>query len=479
MTRAVDLTPFDHDDRRYRIRNLGAVYHCRFKHTGNLDDMDNALMNFMAANVPNPKTYLRSTTVMCGLSGSYFERFEESNDPRHLDKAIEWATKAVKFMPNNRPGKPQIFARLSIYHIVRFSRHRVVHDLDKAVAATIKAVTMVPQDADELPLLLCLMANCYHYRSQALGHIKDLDSALDCIREAHCICDKRPEGVPPYYPRLLRQEALINRCLFQHDEDPERINQAIECQTRAISLTSAPRGGLDDPKMLASLALFYLARSKHLDDLTDYDRATQLLNQAVASKEHHDSLTLSLIGDAYMGKFKYLPHIRDLDLAISYLKQSLPICSLPIEKLQVMLNLGECYMLRGQHSQDQSSSENARQYFQMATKCDIPSSIVEFQAHAAVKWWKSCADLPLLERMHASRKVVEYMQKNVRLEITIGQQFQLASRSKGQSGDVLQGVAAVAIEAQKYNDALEWCEQGRSTVWSKALQLRVLSDDLR
>jgi tetratricopeptide (TPR) repeat protein len=423
--RALLLTPDRHPDKPSLLKNLGDSHHCRFEQLGELEDLSIAFQSHSEAVEGTPNMHPDRPGRLSSLGRSHRTRFERLGDLTDLDFAVEYQRQAVLHTPDGHPDKPNWLGDLGKSHRTRFRRLGELADLSIAIDYQSQAVSLMPDEQPEKPGLLDSLGSSYHSRFECLGQISDIDIA-------------------------------------------------IKCQGHAVSL--APDGQPDKPGLLNNLGNSHQSRFYRLGDLVDLDVAFQCQNKAASlTPDRHPDRPglLNNLGNTYHGRFQRLGTLEDLDTAIEY--QSEAVSSTPDghpDKTRWLSNLGESYKARFQHLGEPVDIHQSIDCFKIAAQS---SQGHPFMRLTASRIWAQLSSLHLTSTsLEAYQQVMTLVPQVVWLGSTVNRRYEhIASIN-----DVAVEAAAVAIQFQMYDLAIEWLEEGRSIVWKQLLQLRTPLDEL-
>ncbi|KAB5588324.1 aromatic di-alanine and TPR containing protein [Ceratobasidium theobromae] len=424
-THAVSLTPEGHTDRPSWLNNLGNTHLHRFEQLGTVEDIDNAIECQTRAVSLTPEGHRHMPIQLSNLGNAYSCRFEQLGRVEDIDRAIKCQTDATSLTPESHPQRPSWLNNLGNAHFRRFQRLNRVEDLDKAIKCFSHAVSLTPEGHPRIHSLLNGLGNAHRSRFERLGRVEDIDDAIKCLTRAASLT---PKGNPLRPARLTNLGgAHIRR--FEQLRSVEDINNAIKFQALAVSLT--PQGHPDMPSRLNNLGIAHWCQFEQLGRLEDMDNTIEFQTRAVSlSPEGHPHMPdqLNNLGGAHHSRFNRLGRVEDMACAIKYFKKS---------------------------SQTSTGSPSLR-------------------FRAACNWARLASGFDNSDHLVAYRTAMNLVPELIWLGETIGQRYTNVQII----GDTTLKAAAAAIDAQEFDLALEWLEQGRSIVWNQVLQLRNPFDEL-
>ncbi|KAB5591217.1 aromatic di-alanine and TPR containing protein [Ceratobasidium theobromae] len=468
-TRIVSVTPEGHVFKSGRLNDLGQAHFSRFERLGKVEDLDQAIRIFNLSNFHD------CDPVSFGnLGATHLRRFECLGSLGDLDKAAEYLGRAVSLTPGHSVDMPAWLNNLGIIHQSRFERLGEIRDIDKAIEFKSRAVSLAPKDHEDIPGWLSNLGNAHLSRFKRLGNVSDVHRAVECHSRAVSLV---PES-HPHFPDLLGNLGFAHQHRFERFGKLEYVDKAIECMSRAVSL--APEDHPNFPMWLSNLGNAYGSRLEHTkkqdggSNPEDADKAIECHTRAVSltPKGHADMPDrLNNLGTAHQRRFQRFGKVEDIDKAIESGARAVSLA--PQNHAHIpswLFNLGRAYSFRYEVLGDLHARGCSVRSYREAALAAVGAPRPRF--HAACMWAGIAPDVP--ERLTAYQTAMDLIPHIVWLGTTINQRY-LDVQS---IGDRTLEAAAVAIGAGKYDLALEWLEQGRSIVWGQTLQLRTPFDDL-
>ncbi|CAE6438435.1 unnamed protein product [Rhizoctonia solani] len=418
-TRAVAITPGNHPRLPARLSDLSNRFENKFQRLADINDINTALEYASRAVVLTAEGHANLPTLLSSLGAVYLSRFDRLNDLTDIDKSIEHKARAVELTSKGNPELPSRLDSLGISYFGRFHRLGELEDLNKAVEYEEQAIRLTPNDHPDLAQWLHNMGNSYGSRFHHLGRLEDLGRTIECASRSVALTS---EG-HAYLPFYLKNLGAARERRFKILGDLSDINEAVESKTRAVKL--APEGHAYLPSWLCSLGVAHEERFKRLDTLDDLNKAVDYKAQAVRlTPDTHANLPIWLfqLGSARVTQFHCLGN------------------------LSLIADAVEC--------------------FQKASACSVGHP--RFLLDAARSWGGYATKYSISDPVKAYRVALDILPRLIWFGSAVDKRYEDLRLVKGLAVEA----AAAAIGLLRYEQALEWLEEGRSIVWNQMLQLR-------
>ncbi|KAG8859271.1 hypothetical protein FRB91_008452 [Serendipita sp. 411] len=511
----VGLAADDDPDKSSRLYDLGTSLLTRFQRLGNVDDIDNAIMQLQAATNLTPDDHPDKPTYLNDLGTSLLTRFEHLGNLGDLDESLARLQAGVTLIPDYHPHKPNLLNSLGSSLQVRFKRLGNLGDIDDSITQFEAGINLTPDGHAGRPCLLGNLGNSLRIRFKRLGNLGDLDNSIAQLQAAINL-----PASHPYKPGLLSNIGISFRIRFQRLGNPGDIDNSIASHQEAVHL--ARDGHPDKPKWLSNLGISLRIRFEHLGDLDDIDNSIAQLQASVnLTPDRHPERPgrLNNLGTSLKIRFERLGNLRDVDDSISRLQVAVDLTpdghpdkpkwlnnignSLrmrfqrlgnigdlddSVSRLQAavnlaseghpdtpgwLINLGTSLLTRFQYLHCSRDAEACIAQLSVAASSTVGSPSIRL---TAAKSWIHAAittDHPsLLAACECAVTIIP-------LVAWLGLSIPDRHRHLVQIGTTVRLAAALAISLGEYNKAVEWLEQGRSIVWTQVLQLRTPVDKLR
>ncbi|KAG8718702.1 hypothetical protein FRC08_004609 [Ceratobasidium sp. 394] len=141
--------------------------------------------------------------------------------------------------------------------------------------------------------------------------------------------------------------------------------------------------------------------------------------------------------------------------------------------MAILAGLGECFLDRYRRSHSATDVSESAAYFEQAARSQVGDP--RDRAGAASQW----AVASLKCQPQSSLEAYQYFMSLIPQVVWLGLAAQARYERIADVSKLTLEAATVAIHFQKYEQALEWLDQGRSIVWSQLLQLRQPLDELQ
>lgn len=209
--------------------------------------------------------------------------FRLSDDPAHLDEAIESGEQAAR-----AGGTGICLANLARASRARFALYQRRSDLDRAITAGEAASVHTFEEATDVTTTLSCLADAYQARITLTADGGDIDRGLAVSRRA---VQRTPIGSAEFANRL---ETLGRIQLAVHLKGANIADLDAAIETRAHVVSSTRQDSSRLPNRLNDLGYATMLRFRRLGEAEDLQRATELLEQALAlfpAQNHSDRHT--------------------------------------------------------------------------------------------------------------------------------------------------------------------------------------------
>ncbi|CAE6488349.1 unnamed protein product, partial [Rhizoctonia solani] len=314
-SRALELTPKDHQDLPHRFASLGTCFYDRFQRLGELDDIEKSIKYNTRALNATPSDHPDLPRRLTSLGSSYYDRFQRLGELDDLERVIEYDTRALGLTPNNHPGLPDRLVSLGSSYYDRFHRLGELGDIEKAIEYETRALELTPNDHSDFPERCGSLGQSYYLRFQRMGQLDDIKKS---IKHGTRALDLTPSDHPDL-PRHLACLGSSYYSRFQRLGDLDDIKKSIEYEARALDLT--PSDHPDLPDRLASLGQSYYDQFQRLGELDDIERAIEYKTRAldITPSDHPElSRWVTSLGSSYFIRFQRLGELDDIERSIEY-----------------------------------------------------------------------------------------------------------------------------------------------------------------
>jgi tetratricopeptide (TPR) repeat protein len=447
------------------LANALRARHSRLRDFADLNEAVAVAERAMALPQAGPAERSISST---SLAAALFTRSAETGDPGDLNAAVELCRAAVH-IPNWHAARAISLMTLGMALWLRFDRTGTVDDLNGAIDALFEAAASAPPGHTVRPVMLANLSNAFRARAGLLGSSADLDSAVDTGRSA-------VEAAPVDHPAAPLCLMNLGVALFIRSLETQTtgdLDAAIAAASEAAA-RSTP-GSPNRTEILVNLAGMLRDRGKRRSDADDLDRAVALSREAVALADGAQPMfAMCLLSLSTKLRARYAHSGQDTDLA-----ESMELARQAIDRFTAAgdprlafgwLTLGQLHQRKHAKSRSESDIDAAIQAYR--TAAEFPAAAPMLRTGAARLW----AELALRRQDWAAATEA--------FGVTIAQLPQVAWHGVERDArerrltlwdGLARDSAAAALAAGDPGRAVELLEQGRSVLWSQALQTR---DDL-
>ena len=469
--RAVQLTPDGHADMPSLLNNLGGSLLCRFERTGDLADVTNAISAHQKAVQLTPDGHANMPIRLSNLVGSLSRRFECTGDPTNVANAISALQRAVQLIPDGHADMPGLLNNLGGSLTRRFDYTGDLTDISNAISALQRAVQLTSDGHADMPSQLNNLGNSLLCRFERTGDLTDISNAISAQQRAVQLTSNDHADMPT---RLSNLGGSLSR-RFERTGDLNDISNAISVRQRAVQLT--PGGHAEMRIRLSNLGGSLSRRFERTGDLTDVANAISALERAVQlTPNGHTAMPnhLSTIGGSLLRRFERTGNLNDISNAISALQRAVQLtpdghAGMPSQ----LSNLGASLLRRFERTGDFSDNVAATSSYRQSAIHKFGPPLVRLAA--AQSWAKLSVSHNPSDSLRAYDVAVNLLSQIAGMDRTIQQRHSsLVDISR-----LTATAASAAFAQEEVGKALEWLEQGRCLVWSQLNQLRTPVDDLR
>ncbi|KAG8705134.1 hypothetical protein FRC11_009289, partial [Ceratobasidium sp. 423] len=394
-------------------------YYHRFRHRGNIDDLEKALEHFSRALELTPDGHPDLSLRHANLGVSYSDRFQHRGNIDDLGKALGHFSRGLELTPDGHPHLSDRHANLGVSYSDRFRHRGNIDDLEKALEHHSRALELTPDGHPYLSVRHANLGASYRDRFRHRGNINDLEKALEHFSRA---LELTPDG----HPSLSRRHASLGVSYgdrFHHRGNIDDIEKALEHHYRALELTS--NGHPDLSNRHAELGVSYNDRFRHRGNIDDVEKALEHFSRALElTPDSHPDLSHRHHNRA-LSYFDHYRHTNNLD----HLQQSL-------------------------HS------------FRRASQVEAAPSRQKFRH--ALEWAALASNHSSLMPIEAYRAAIHLLPQFIWLGATTIQRYHHLLTAE----NLAIRAAYAAILHSDFKLALEWLEHGRCVVWNQSLMLR-------
>lgn len=451
---------------------LGTALRVWFEHTGDLAALREAISVGRQAVDATPDTDRYYSGYMAKLAWALHAMFMADGDIEILDQVLPAVRHAHSTLKSTDPHHEAISMTLGTLLHSEYSRTGDLDTLDEVIGLGRSTLMNSPSTGWVLAARLANLGRSLEARYRRTGE-------LDLLREAAQMQRRALEAAPPEHAdRTIYQLNLSGtlRGLFDRTGDPAVLDEAL-----AVALEAAeevPAGNPFRINHLANLGLVHRERYAHTEDVAELDAAESALRMALAevSATHpHRPMVLSLLGTVLHDKSHHSTGLGELDEALEVSRTAL--ATIPDDhplRGTVLSASAELHHTRHQRLDDRAALARAIELFQEAAA--HPTSSMVTRVDAARRWGDIAAAAGLTEvALDGLATAVELLPL-------------LAARSLhrydseywlGRHGGLASDAAALALETNRPDRAVELLELGRTVLITQALETRTDLSELR
>ena len=462
---AAAVIPAGHTDTRLILSGLGNALLDRFHRTGNASDLDGAVSAIRDAAAGTPTDHPSRAASLTTLGVALRERFLRTGDTADLNAAIETGQAAVATAPADHLKLPMMQSLLGMSLLKRFEYMGNTADLDAAINAVRRCLAVTPPDQPARIGRLSDLAYALLTRFELAGDTTDLDTAIAMASEA-------VTTAPPSYAEMA--PTLSGLCLgllrrYEQDEDIHDINAAVEAGRAALD--ASPPGHTAQAGILSNFALASLRRFEHNGSREDLDAAISADRDALACSpagDPHIAGVWSNLGLCLKARFELTGDPGDLEASVDAGQQAITAAAPDAPNLAPFFyNLGGYLRARYEHMADRADLDAAISCWRQASALDTASPKV--RVSAAGLWGTAAAEDGRIHEASEALTLAVHL-----LPLAAWHGLNRASRQQQLTQWIgLAGAAgASAVRDGRPEDAVMLLEQGRSVLWTQALNLR-------
>ena len=396
------------------------------------------------------------------LGNTLLVRGQQTGDVADLTAAVDLGRDAVAELPGGHFLMPLQLMGLGTALWARYERTGATADLHEAIDV-MRAAADRSGDGALRSLMLTNLGSALCARARHLGSTADLDAAVDTARSA---VDSASEATSI---TCLLNFAVALQIRFVEQRRPDDLDAAIEAAGEAVE--RCPQGHPNRAQLLSSLAMMRYNRSQSRPGGDDLDQAVALLREAVAITDPgHASRSMHRLNLASVLRARYDRRGQAED-ATEAVEQSRDAAdAIPPDDPRhalAWLNLG--LVLGKRHDRHRAAPDYDEAVAACRAAVESRSATPMMRSSAALTW-------AFLAARHADwRSAVEaFGVASALLPQAAWHGVERGARERrlDRWDGVATAGAAAALEAGDPDLAVELLEQGRSVLWSQALQTR-------
>jgi tetratricopeptide (TPR) repeat protein len=306
---AVALTPDGHLDLARSLCDLGTMLSSRYRYTGKLEDLEDAITHTQRAVGMTPNNHPDMLGMLNNLGGMRFQQYQRTGRMEDLEASITNAQRVVHFTPDNDSNLAARLNNLGTMLSSRYERTGKIEDLEEAIANAQKAVNATPQD---LAFRLKSWGRGLLHRFERTGKRDDLEEALTKTQRAVKIT---PQGHQDFADMLEQLSRILVR-RFEWTGKTEDLEEAVTYAQRAVDET--PQGHTSLLGMLNNLSITLFRRYERTSKREDLEEAIANARKTVDRASGRGlAAALDWLGSTLLKRYELTRNPKDLDDAIT------------------------------------------------------------------------------------------------------------------------------------------------------------------
>ena len=464
---AVRLTPTDDHRRPDRLFSLSIALATRYDKPGRAPDLAEAVSVSRQAVQATPAAHPERGRYLANLGGMLVRQARQTGSAAYLDDGVATLRLALLGLPPAHPDLDVVLAGLTGALLTKFERTGRLADLDEAIDFGRRSVASSPPGAVTVGGELSNLQFALVLRYGRTGQRADLDEAIEIGHQA----DRR--GAIGRTDRVLIETnmGMALRARFVETQDPEDLREAVALARRVVSHT--PPGSAFRGNALYGLCAALLLQSQAGDQQRGIDEVERVCRAAVAEVPAGDQYHADLAGifsTVLMARFRVGGVPADLDEAIALTRQG--VAAMPRDddphRARMLMRLGTGLRVRFGRTGDPADLHQAVNALEAVV--GNPAADPALQVSAASDWaYLAMEQQDYDGALRAFTAAVRMMPVLAWRGVDRLTREGHLARWPGLAADA----AAAAVAAGRPEQAVELLEQGRSVLWSQALQERV------
>jgi tetratricopeptide (TPR) repeat protein len=305
-------TPTEHKQFANHANNLAVSLGQRFNETGNMDDLDNAILMGQIAFESSSEGHISRAGIASSISSNLRTRFVHSGSPKDGTESILFGRKAVEHADLSCPLRAMCANTLGL----ALSDQVGIETLNESLLWHREALKLTPPGHPDLPMYWNNMCSRLSSRvEEGEGNSQDLDEAINFGRRALNMTSKGPN-----IPMFCNNLASALQCRGeQKGKGLKDLDDAIMLLRKAVALTSEKRPGFR--MYLNNLARALFARSIRKKDRGDGDLRDAIQTWAktveATPSDHRDlAMHKDNLATGLLERYRRERHYYDLDQAL-------------------------------------------------------------------------------------------------------------------------------------------------------------------
>ncbi|KAG0706513.1 CHAT domain-containing protein [Suillus ampliporus] len=282
--KGLSLHLIGHPDRATSLNNLAIGLFFRFERRGNGQDLDEAIVLYREALALLPREGLALHPVghsdrsasLNNLAMGLSLRFKHRGNDQDLDEAIMLQREALALRPVSDPDRSMSFGNLGSLLSTRFKHRGNDQDLDEAIMLQREALALLPDDHPDRPFSLNNLGNHLSTSFGHRGNVPDLNESIESYRCALTLLTQDDPGQSMIHLSLATVYVLFHQAgLDGTGQDTDSLNAAMHHFKAASNVVS---GGLLSRLRASVHWIAHAEQHMHGTELEAYATSMQLLD---------------------------------------------------------------------------------------------------------------------------------------------------------------------------------------------------------
>jgi len=318
LNQAIATNRAPHPELRNWCRGLGHCYRQRYRHRGDLADLDRSVDAFSQVVNQEEKEPADRYENLGNLGTALVDRYQQTGKLPDLEWAIHVLEEAIQYATGAMPQYALLPSNLTIVYLLRFERRGSLTDLDRGIALCERATKFSPMDRKTEIICSNNLASLLLRRYQATGTDSDLERANQILEG-----EMKGTGSEVGAAFLGSNLAVGLRDRYLHTGKRQDLENAISALEEAISQTGERSPDL--ARLYFNLGLTLVDRFELSGDLSDLEGAISSYENALSrlaptSPDFKD--LVSNLGFALTIRFRRNDSREDLQRAVALCEQS-------------------------------------------------------------------------------------------------------------------------------------------------------------
>jgi len=466
---AVRLLPDDHPDRPAWLMTLGKSLHALFQRKCSEDYVLEGISVFREAVKLTPNDDPMKQERLGMLASALYIHYSCFSELAHLQEGLEIMDDLTTMGNPDHPNHSDWLSTEAGMHLSLFHHLGNMSDLDNSIGCYEVALLNLPENHPDRPQHMSRAGSALQARYERLKREPDIKRAIGLLEQAAEMTEKSDL-------KAARLIALAQALYTSYGvkKDPRDIQKGAMAARTAAEIVNKEHPS--KPHMLIVLAMLLRHKFTVSKDVANLNEAITILKHEVhmTPSDHPDfKLATMELGHALLSRFDHQGAVADVDRAVEEFKNGLHVTAKNDPQMPAVLNdLGNALLTHFSATHDVDDIKAAIEQYMHATTSELGAPAIRL--YSAMQWANNLHEYQFSSPLIAYQYAVELLSQVAWLGLPMTDRYaQIMHYS-----DLICNAAAIAIEAKRYETALEWLEQGRSIVWGQILQLRSAVSEL-